>query len=64
MFFVDADDVELSNDVLDVTVPVQCLVKDSKLVIHENSKVSLMLFKIHQRSGSSFINSLFALLML
>ncbi|XP_048520604.1 dnaJ homolog subfamily C member 11 [Dendroctonus ponderosae] len=37
----DANDVELTNDVLDVTVPVQCLVKDSKLVIHENSKSDL-----------------------
>jgi len=36
----DSGDPETSNDVIDVTVPVQCLVKDSKLVIHENSKVS------------------------
>lgn len=36
----DSGDTETSNDVIDVTVPVQCLVKDSKLVIHENSKVS------------------------
>lgn len=36
----DSGDTETSNDIIDVTVPVQCLVKDSKLVIHENSKVS------------------------
>ncbi|XP_066253617.1 dnaJ homolog subfamily C member 11 isoform X1 [Euwallacea similis] len=35
---LESGDAELSNDVVDVTIPVQCLVKDSKLVIHENSK--------------------------
>ncbi|KAJ8970872.1 hypothetical protein NQ314_000997, partial [Rhamnusium bicolor] len=34
-------DVELSNEVMDVTVPVQCLVKDSKLVIHDRTKSEL-----------------------
>lgn len=28
------------SEVIDVTVPVQCLVKDSKLILHEPSKVS------------------------
>ena len=29
-----------SNDeIIDVTIPLQCLVKDSKLILHENSKV-------------------------
>ncbi|CAH1955822.1 unnamed protein product [Acanthoscelides obtectus] len=34
-------DMEISNDVVDVTIPVQCLVKDSKLVIHERTKSEL-----------------------
>nr|CAI5854429.1 unnamed protein product [Callosobruchus analis] len=34
-------DMEMSNDVVDVTIPVQCLVKDSKLVIHERTKSEL-----------------------
>ncbi|KAJ8960802.1 hypothetical protein NQ318_020098 [Aromia moschata] len=34
-------DMELSNEVLDVTVPVQCLVKDSKLTIHDRTKSEL-----------------------
>ncbi|XP_060518875.1 dnaJ homolog subfamily C member 11 isoform X2 [Cylas formicarius] len=34
-------DTEMVNDVIDVTVPVQCLVKDGKLVIHENCKSEL-----------------------
>lgn len=29
----------MSNEVIDVTVPIQCLVKDSKLVIHDRTKV-------------------------
>ncbi|KAJ8983350.1 hypothetical protein NQ317_003155 [Molorchus minor] len=33
--------MEMSNEVLDVTVPVQCLVKDSKLVIHDRTKSEL-----------------------
>jgi DnaJ family protein C protein 11 len=32
-------DNEVTNEVLDVTIPVQCIVKDSKLVMHENTKV-------------------------
>ncbi|CAH1183672.1 unnamed protein product [Phaedon cochleariae] len=34
-------DAELSSEVLDVTIPVQCLVKDSKLVIHDRTKSEL-----------------------
>lgn len=30
-----------SNEVMDVTVPIQCLVKDSKMVLHENTKSQL-----------------------
>lgn len=37
----ESGDSEVSSDVLDVTVPIQCLVKDSKLIIHENSKSEL-----------------------
>lgn len=41
MIVSDAGDADVSNDVIDVTVPLQCLIKDSKLVIHENSKVRI-----------------------
>ncbi|XP_056647859.1 dnaJ homolog subfamily C member 11 [Diorhabda sublineata] len=34
-------DTELSNEVLDVTIPIQCLVKDSKLEIHVQNKSEL-----------------------
>lgn len=34
-------DLEMSNEILDVTIPVQCLVRDSKLVLHDRSKVIL-----------------------
>ncbi|KAJ8920873.1 hypothetical protein NQ315_015666 [Exocentrus adspersus] len=34
-------DIEMSNEVIDVTVPIQCLVKDSKLVIHDRTKSEL-----------------------
>lgn len=37
----DTGDADVSNDVIDVTVPLQCLIKDSKLIIHENSKVRI-----------------------
>lgn len=33
------DQLHSSEEVIDVTIPVQCLVKDSKLVIYESSKV-------------------------
>lgn len=33
-------DTEMSNEIIDVTVPIQCLVKDSKLVIHDRTKVT------------------------
>jgi hypothetical protein len=42
LFFKDPNeqgDNEVTNEVLDVTIPVQCIVKDSKLVMHENTKV-------------------------
>lgn len=32
-------DAEMTNEVIDVTIPIQCLVKDSKLIIHEHLKV-------------------------
>lgn len=38
----DADssaDPEYTDEVIDVTIALQCLVKDSKLVLHETSKV-------------------------
>lgn len=34
------DDLALSPEVVDVTIPLQCLVKDSKLILQEASKVS------------------------
>lgn len=35
------DDLALSPEVVDVTIPLQCLVKDSKLILQEASKCSL-----------------------
>ncbi|XP_044751000.1 dnaJ homolog subfamily C member 11 [Coccinella septempunctata] len=32
---------EMNTQILDVTIPVQCLVKDSKIVLHENTKSQL-----------------------
>ncbi|XP_044266778.1 dnaJ homolog subfamily C member 11 [Tribolium madens] len=34
-------DHEVTNEIIDVTVPIQCTVKDSKLVLHENTKSQL-----------------------
>ncbi|RZC31973.1 dnaJ -like subfamily C member 11 [Asbolus verrucosus] len=34
-------DNEITSEVIDVTIPVQCVVKDSKLVMHENTKSQL-----------------------
>lgn len=32
---------EVNHEMIDVTIPVQCLVKDSKLLLHENTKSQL-----------------------
>ncbi|KAL1494865.1 hypothetical protein ABEB36_010383 [Hypothenemus hampei] len=37
----DSKDTEVTDDIVDVTVPIQCLVKDSKLILHENSRSDL-----------------------
>lgn len=34
------------EEVIDVTIPMQCLVKDSKLVLHNASKVNVLQFKV------------------
>lgn len=34
------DDLGPTPEVVDVTIPLQCLVKDSKLILQESSKVS------------------------
>lgn len=41
LYFLDEGrgDEEVTNEVIDVTIPIQCLVKDGKLVIHEHTKV-------------------------
>lgn len=37
-----------SDEVIDVTIPVQCLVKNSKLVIYESTKVrSFQLYRLN-----------------
>lgn len=38
----EGEDVDQSEDreYIDVTIPLQCLVKDSKLVLHDQSKVN------------------------
>lgn len=35
------------DEVIDVTIPLQCLVKDSKLVLHNASKASKQTLKLH-----------------
>ncbi|XP_047502037.1 dnaJ homolog subfamily C member 11-like isoform X1 [Penaeus chinensis] len=35
------DECEVSEEIVDVTIPLQCLVKDSKLILQESSKCSL-----------------------
>jgi DnaJ family protein C protein 11 len=36
--------VERNPEVIDVKVPLQCLVKDSKLILHQSSKVKFVIF--------------------
>jgi DnaJ family protein C protein 11 len=40
-------DPEYVDEVIDVTIPLQCLVKDSKLVLHESSKVCRSFETLH-----------------
>lgn len=37
----DSSEASNKDEILDVTIPLQCLVKDSKLVLHEASKVRI-----------------------
>ncbi|EFA04019.2 dnaJ homolog subfamily C member 11 isoform X1 [Tribolium castaneum] len=37
----EVGDHEVTNEIIDVTIPIQCTVKDSKLVLHENTKSQL-----------------------
>lgn len=37
--FVESD--SLQPDIIDVTVPLQCLVKDSQLILHTTTKVNI-----------------------
>lgn len=37
----DRGDGQRDAEVITVTIPLQCLVKDSKLILHESSKVSI-----------------------
>lgn len=37
-------DSQNKDEIIDVTIPLQCLVKDSKLILHEASKVSVTSF--------------------
>lgn len=36
----EVEETELAGDVIEVTIPLQCLVKDSKLLLQEASKVN------------------------
>ena len=37
--WLDLSNRDLSDAFTDVTIPLQCLVKDSKLILHDSSKV-------------------------
>lgn len=37
--WIDLNHRDLNDALTDVTIPLQCLVKDSKLILHEGSKV-------------------------
>lgn len=39
--WLDLSQRDLSDAITDVTIPLQCLVKDSKLILHEASKCQL-----------------------
>lgn len=43
-FVSDTSQKQEKAKVIDVTVPLQCLVKDSKLILTESSKVSVCVF--------------------
>lgn len=36
---IDSSGAGANDEIIDVTIPLQCLVKDSKLILHDNSKV-------------------------
>ncbi len=38
--WMDLTQRDLSDAITDVTIPLQCLVKDSKLILHDSSKVT------------------------
>ena len=45
--WIDLGNRDLSDAFTDVTIPLQCLVKDSKLILHEASKVGPFFCKFH-----------------
>ncbi|OXA50582.1 dnaJ homolog subfamily C member 11 [Folsomia candida] len=38
---IDSSGAGANDEIIDVTIPLQCLVKDSKLILHDNSKSNL-----------------------
>lgn len=40
--WLDLSQRDLTDAITDVTIPLQCLVKDSKLILHDASKVTMV----------------------
>lgn len=55
-FVSDTSQKQEKAKVIDVTVPLQCLVKDSKLILTESSKVSVCVFTCQ---GVNLINYIY-----
>lgn len=48
--WLDLSQRDLTDAITDVTIPLQCLVKDSKLILHDSSKVNLFSFCFYEFS--------------
>lgn len=53
--WLDLSHRDLGDAITDVTIPLQCLVRDSKLILHEASKVNFP----HERSSEKLILIIF-----
>ena len=46
----ETGDHEISNEVIDVAIPIQCIVKDSKLTMHEHTKVEYATINLNKKN--------------